>query len=116
MQTSARAEQLTIYLSQKEHRGRAPDYVNIVEQARRAGLAGATVLQGLEGYGASGRAHHRKLAVGEDLPVVVIIVDDAEQIEAFLARIGALLAKALVLRQPTEVVVKRVGRGRGGAG
>jgi PII-like signaling protein len=48
-----------------------------VHRAHAAGLAGATVLRGIEGYGASNLVHtNRLLSLSEDLPVAIILVDD----------------------------------------
>ena len=75
-----------------------PLYHEIVIRARKAGLAGATVLRGCEGYGASSLIHTtRLLSLAENLPVVVIIVDEPDRIRGFLADLGELLAEATVV-------------------
>lgn len=105
------AERLTIYLEQTEHRGRVSEFVEIVEKARALGLAGATVVQGAEGFGGSARVHRRHtLAVKADVPVVVTIVDTPEQIDRFLPEVEHLMPRGLVLRQPVEVVIHRSGK------
>jgi PII-like signaling protein len=104
------AERLTIYLEQTEHHGRVSEFVEIVEKARALGLAGATVMQGTEGFGGSGRVHRRHtLAVTADIPVVVTIVDTPEQIDRFLPEVEHLMPRGLVLRQQVEVVIHRRG-------
>jgi PII-like signaling protein len=75
-----------------------------------AGLAGATVVRGLEGYGASRHIHTtRILSLSEDLPVVVIIVDTPQRIDAFLPELDELITEGLVVREPVDIV-KYVGR------
>ena len=82
-----------------------PLYEAIVRAARDAGLAGATVLRGMMGYGRAGRIETAKiLDLSDDLPVVVEIVDAEARIEAFLPRLQAMgpclttLEKVRVLR------------------
>jgi uncharacterized protein len=65
-----------------------------VQAARRQGLAGATVLRGIEGFGAASRIHtSRILALSEDLPLVIEIVDTADRVEAFLAAVDDMLTR-----------------------
>lgn len=106
------AERLTIYVPQTEHHGSVPDYVKIVERARRSGLAGATVCQATKGFGAytAVRRRHGVLAVG--VPVVVTVVETPERIDAFLTQIQDLATNGLMLRQPVEVAIHRTGRDR----
>jgi PII-like signaling protein len=100
------AERLTIYLEQTEHHGGVAEYVEIVERARKHGLAGATVVQGVEGFGRSARVHRRHvLAVKSDVPVVITIVETPEQIDRFLPEVERLVPRGLVIRQPVEVVI-----------
>ncbi len=116
MSAPIRAERLTIYVEQTLHRGRVPAFVEIVERARAAGLAGATVVQGVEGFGGSARIHRgHPLSVRADVPMVVTIVDTPEQIERFVPEIEKLVSRGLIVRQPVEVVVHRWGRASGEA-
>ena len=70
----------------------------------RQGLAGATVLRGIEGFGAASRIHtSRILALSEDLPLVIEIVDAAEKVEAFLAAVDDMLSEGLVTMERVEV-------------
>jgi PII-like signaling protein len=100
-----RAERLSIYLSQTSHHGRSADYVEIVARARQAGMAGAIVLQGTEGFGSSATLHHRhSMAVAEEVPIKVVIVERPERIDAFLEQISDLVVEAMIVRQPVEVL------------
>jgi len=76
-----------------------------VHRAHAAGLAGASVLRGIEGYGASSRIHTtRLLSLSEDLPVVIVIVDSHDKIDAFLPELDELITEGLVIMDPVEVI------------
>jgi uncharacterized protein len=101
-------ERLTIYIGETDQHHHRPLYTEIVERAHRAGLAGATVLRGIEGYGASSHIHTtRILRLSEDLPVVIVIVDIAERIDAFLPQLDDLITEGLVVRERIDIVSYR---------
>jgi PII-like signaling protein len=92
------------------HEGR-PLYEWIVQRARRDGLAGATVLRGLMGYGAHSRLHTFKIErLSLDLPIVVEIVDTRERLETFLASIDGAIQDGLATLEKAEVRFYRVRR------
>jgi len=73
---------LRVFIGESDRSGGRPLYEAIVRKARERGLAGATVLRGLEGFGAKSRIHTAKiLRLSEDLPIVIEIVDRPERIE-----------------------------------
>jgi uncharacterized protein len=110
MKLEGPGERLTIFIGESDQYGHKPLYVEIVERAHDAGLAGATVVRGFEGFGASSRIHTtRILRMTEDLPVIVIIVDRVDRIDAFLPTLDELITEGLVVRENVEVV-KYVGR------
>lgn len=110
MKLEGSGERLTIFIGESDQYGHKPLYAEIVERAHDSGLAGATVMRGFEGFGASSRIHTaRILRMTEDLPVVVIIVDRAEKIDAFLPTLDELITEGLVVREDVEIV-KYVGR------
>lgn len=110
MRTPESAVRLTVLLGESDQWHHRPVYTEVVHRAHSAGLAGASVLRGIEGFGASSRIHTtRLLSLGEDLPVAVVIVDTAEKIEAFLPQLDELITEGLVILDPVNVI-KYVGR------
>jgi PII-like signaling protein len=104
------ATRLSIFIGEDDHWHHKPLYTEIVHRAHSAGLAGASVLRGIEGYGASSRIHtSRLLSLSEDLPVVVVIVDTEERIRGFLPQLDELVTEGLVIIDPVEVI-RYVGR------
>jgi len=85
-----------------------PLYDAIVRRAREEGVAGATVLRGIEGFGASSRMHtSRILRLSEDLPIVIEIVDRADRIERLLPVLDEMVAEGLVTVERVEVIAYR---------
>lgn len=81
----------------------------IVQRAREKGLAGATVLRGVEGFGAHNLIHTaRVLRLSEDLPMVIEIVDQKEKVQAFLPDLDEMVAEGLVTLEPVQVILYRV--------
>jgi len=110
MKIEGPAVRLTIFLGEDDTWHHKPLYHEIVSRAHHAGLAGASVLRGIEGYGASSRIHtSRLLSLSEDLPLAVIIVDQEDRIRAFLPQLDELVTEGLVILDPVEVI-RYVGR------
>jgi PII-like signaling protein len=111
MHLPAEAELLRIFVGEDDKRGGRPLYEAIVEEARRRGLAGATVLRGTLGYGANSRIHTAKiLRLSEDLPMVVEIVDTPQRIAEFLPDLDAMIQEGLVTLEKVRVIVYRHGQ------
>lgn len=84
MEISGPAVRMRIYLGESDRLGHIPLYEAVVKRAREEGLAGATVLKGVLGFGASDHIRTSKLLdLSGDMPLVVEIVDTTEKIEAF---------------------------------
>lgn len=102
---------LRIYLGESDKHEGKPLYEWLVLKAREAGLAGATVLRGIEGFGAHSRLHTAKiLRLSEDLPIVVEIVDSAAKVEAFLPTVDGAIREGLAIVERVEVRFYRSGR------
>jgi PII-like signaling protein len=102
------ALQLRIYIGEADHVSGKPLYQAIVERLRERGVAGATVIRGIEGFGASAHLHTtRLLRLSEDLPVVIEVVDEAERLRAILPELDALVGDGMITLQPVEVVAYR---------
>lgn len=99
---------LRIFVGESDHHSGKPLYEWIVLEAREQGLAGATVLRGLMGYGAHSRLHTFKIErLSQDLPMVVEIVDTRENLEAFLDRIDDEIKEGLATLERAEVRLYR---------
>jgi PII-like signaling protein len=110
MRLQGPAKRLTVYIGESDQYHHRPLYAEIVHQARAAGLAGASVLRGIEGFGASQHVHtSRLLSLSEDLPIVIVMVDDSERIERFVPQLDELITEGLVVIDDVEVV-RYVGR------
>ncbi|MEV0350186.1 DUF190 domain-containing protein [Nonomuraea sp. NPDC050680] len=113
MKLAGAALRLTIFVGDTDTWHHKPLYHEIVHRAHAAGLAGASVFRGIEGYGASNHIHTaRILSLSEDLPVSIVIVDAAERIRAFLPRLDELISEGLVILEEVEVI-RYVGRPSG---
>jgi len=105
---------LRIFIGENDHHEKMPLFEWIVRKAREEGLAGATVLRGLEGFGASSRVHTAKvLRLSTDLPIVVEIVDTEAKIEAFLPLVDEAISEGLATVEKVEVRFYRGGRDGG---
>ncbi len=105
MELHGEALRLTVVLGESDQWHHKPVYTEIVHRAHAAGLAGASVFRGIEGYGRANHIHTtRILSLSEDLPVLVIIVDAEEKVRAFLPQLEELLTGGLAVIEPVEVV------------
>jgi len=112
MKLEGHQKRLTIFVGESDHHGHTPLATEIVQRAHRAGLAGASVFRGVEGYGASNHIHTtRILSLSDDLPIAIIIVDTDEAIQRFVPELDALISEGLVILDEVEVI-KYVGRSR----
>ena len=110
MQIEGRGALLRIYLGETDQWESAPLHEAIVKKAREHGLAGATVLRGLLGFGASSRIHTAHiLRLSGDLPLVVEIVDREDRILGFLDTLDGMVEGGMVTLERLEIVRYRAG-------
>lgn len=106
--TTTEATKLAIYVGDSDRHGHKPLYHAIIEMLRQEGIAGATVLHGIEGYGTARHIHTAKiLDLSQDLPVVIIAIDRTEKIEAVFPRVEAMVQHGLVTLERVRVAVSR---------
>jgi PII-like signaling protein len=108
MKIEGEGKLLRIFIGESDRWHGKPLYQAIVERVREAGLAGATVLRGIEGFGADSRLHTaRLLRLSEDLPVVIEVVDAAEQIDRILPALDEMVGEGMVTLERVEVIAYR---------
>jgi len=96
---------LRIFIGESDRHGAQPLYTAIVEAARGAGLSGATVFKGIEGFGGHSVVHAaRVFDLSTDLPVLIEIVDSEEKIRAFIPTLDSLVREGLVTLETVEVL------------
>jgi hypothetical protein len=111
MKLAGRQQRLTVYIGESDRHGHTPLATEIVQRAHAAGLAGASVFRGVEGYGASNHIHTtRILSLSDDLPIAIVIIDRPDADAAFLPQLDELVTEGLVVLDDVEVV-RYVGRG-----
>jgi PII-like signaling protein len=99
------AKRLTIFIGESDHYRHHSLASEIIDRARRAGLAGCSVFRGTAGFGATGHLHTvHLLSLSEDLPVAIVIVDDPRRIDEFLPQLDELVTGGLVILDDVEVI------------
>jgi len=103
------AKALRIFLGEEDHFLHKPVYAVIVAEARKAHLAGCSVYRGVMGFGQDSVVHSSKfLAVSEDMPVIIEIIDDSEKIEKFIPTIKEIFESSdcggLITVQKTDII------------
>jgi PII-like signaling protein len=110
MRLSGPARRLTIFIGESDRWHHHSLMSEILQRAHQAGLAGASVLRGISGFGASGLLHTTHvLSLSDDLPLAILIVDAEERISAFLPELDELITEGLVIVDDVEVI-RYVGR------
>ncbi|MFD1497227.1 DUF190 domain-containing protein [Streptosporangium lutulentum] len=105
MTLSGRTLRLTILVDDTDTWHHRPMYTEIVHRAHVAGLAGASVFRGVEGFGATQIVHTtRLLSMTDDLPVSITIIDTEQRIRAFLPQLDDLHIEGLAVLDEVEVV------------
>ena len=104
MRLQGRVRRLTAYLGEADRHHGKPLSAVVLERAHAAGLAGGSVLRGVAGFGAAGTVHSAHvLSLSDDLPLVVVLVDTAEKVDAFVPQLQDL-PLALVTVEDLEAV------------
>jgi PII-like signaling protein len=105
MQIPQQAVLLRIFIGENDRYQGSPLYEAIVLKAREMHLAGATVLRGPMGFGASSRLHTTKiLRLSEDLPLVIEIVDAEDKIDSFLPILDGMMSSGLITLEKVQVL------------
>ena len=108
MKLEGEGKLLRLFIGESDTWHGKPLYQAIVERAREEVLAGATVLRGIEGFGADSHVHtSRILRLSEDLPVVIEIVDTAEKIERIVPILDEMVAEGMLTVEKVHVVSYR---------
>jgi PII-like signaling protein len=95
---------LRIFIGESDKHEGKPLYEWLVLQARARGLAGATVMRGMMGFGAHSRIHTFKIErLSEDLPIIVEIVDTREKLESFLESVDSSIEEGLATMEKAQV-------------
>src|SRR5256885_5818286 len=99
---------LRIFIGESDRWHGKPLYEAIVEHARKEGLAGATVLRGIEGFGADSHLHTSQiLRLSEDLPVVIEIVDTEENVDRVLPGLDQMVTEGMITTERVHVIAYR---------
>ncbi len=102
------ATKLTIYIGDSDKHGRKPLHLAIIELLHGEGISGATVMHGIEGYGAHKQIHTaRILDLSGDLPITVTAVDLRDKIEAVLPKLDEIIGEGLVTTEEVRIVISR---------
>ena len=112
MKLEGKGKLLRIYVGESDTWHGKPLYQAIVERVRKEGLAGATVLRGIEGFGRASVLHTaRILRLSEDLPILIEIIDTEEKINAILPVLDEMIGEGLVTLEAVEILVYRSAEG-----
>lgn len=96
---------MRIFIGEADRHGKIPLYQALVEHFRREGLAGATVLRGIAGFGAKSHLHTAQLLrLSQDLPMVIEVVDTQENLERVLPSVDAMVAEGLITMEKVRVL------------
>jgi PII-like signaling protein len=99
---------LRVFVGESDKWHGRPLYEAIVLKARELHLAGATVLRGPMGFGASSRVHTVKVVrLSEDLPMVIEIVDSREKIDELLPHLDEMVTEGLITLEKVQVIQYR---------
>jgi PII-like signaling protein len=102
---------LRIFIGESDKHGGQLLYEQIVMKAREEGLAGATVMRGMMGFGAHSRMHTFKIErLSQDLPIIIEIVDTREKLENFLALVDNEIEEGMATLEQVQIHFYRSGK------
>jgi PII-like signaling protein len=108
MNIKGECQMVQILVGENERLDGKPLYEAIVRKVEEGGLAGVTVLRGIEGYGAGKHVHKtRPLQMSDDLPILIEIVDKAERIKQVLEVVGPMVPRGLIIQSKVDVAAYR---------
>ena len=108
MRLEGEGKLLRIFLGETDRWHHRPLYEEIVRRAREMGLAGATVIRGIEGFGANSHLHTtRILRLSEDLPLIIEVVDTAEKVDELVAAVEPMIEEGLMTVERVQVLKYR---------
>jgi len=108
MKIEGEGQLLRVFIGESDRWEGRPLYEAIVRKAREQGMAGATVLRGVEGFGAASRIHTTKiLRLSEDLPIVVEMVDKPERIQAILPDLDRMVGEGMITLETVRIITYR---------
>jgi len=115
MKLEGEKQLLRIFIGESDRWEGRPLYEAIVRKAREAGMAGATVLRGLEGFGAASRIHTvHILRLSMDLPIVIEIIDSEERIQSLLPELDRMVGEGMITMEKVHVIAYRHDEKKGG--
>ena len=103
MRTTKKAQLLRLHFGESDRYQGKPLFEAVVDRARQLGIAGATVFRGLEGYGETAALHRRHL-LRHDQPIVVTIVDTAENLARLMPELEAMLDTGLIATSEVDYI------------
>ncbi len=104
------ALRIRIYVGERDHHGGQPLYTAIVQAARKAGLGGATVVKGIEGFGAHSVVHAaRVIDMSSDLPIVIELIDTPDKLRPFVSVLKEMLDDGMMTIEPVAVIYQNAG-------
>ena len=110
MKIEGTAKLVRIFLGESDRWKGRPLHVAIVEEMRKAGLAGATVFKGVLGFGAHSVVHAARIVdLSSDLPIVIELVESEEKIAAFLPTLDTMVSEGLVTMEKVDVIAYKAG-------
>lgn len=111
MRIPSEGKLLRIFIGEADRWHGKPLYEEIVRLAREEGLAGATAIKGIMGFGCKSHMHTAKLLrLSEDLPIIVEIVDSEEKIGKLLPKLDAMVQEGLITLERVQVIMYRAGK------